>query len=394
MINNDMYKLGASPNKIRQLFEYGKTRAAIVGAENVFDYSLGNPSIPAPESVNKVTKEIIDTMDSKALHGYTSSSGDLPAREAIANDLNERFQAGAKAGNLFITCGAAPALTAVLKALAVPQAEIMVVAPYFMEYRVFAENLGLKVVQVDADIPDFQIRMDLLESMLTEHTQAIILNSPNNPAGTVYTRQTLETLGALLTKKGEQFGHPIYIIADEPYRELAYDGVEVPFIPNIYPNTVVCYSYSKSLSIPGERLGYVFVPDQAADSKELYLAVAGSARAAGHVCAPSIWQKMIVQCAHERPDLESYDKNRKALYNGLTEMGYTVAKPDGAFYLFVKAPDGDSETFSEKAMAKDLLLVPGTGFGCREYFRVCYAVSYDTIIRSLPAFKALIDECK
>lgn len=393
MLNPKMYDLGAQPNNIRRLFEYGRSRAAIVGAENVFDYSLGNPSIPSPPALNQTAMELLGQMESTQLHGYTSSVGDLAARQAIADDLNERFQAGARAENLFITCGAAPALVAALRALAVPEAEIMVIAPFFMEYRAFAENAGEKLVVVEADIPDFQIRLDAVERQLTCRTQAVILNSPNNPAGTVYTRETLEELGNLLTRKSREFGHPIYILADEPYRELVYDGAEVPFIPTIYPNTVVCYSYSKSLSMPGERLGYVYVPDAAEDSRALYLAVAGAARASGHVCAPSLWQKAIVRCAKERPDLKSYDRNRRALYDGLVSMGYEVAKPDGAFYLFVKAPDGDSETFSQKAMEKDLLLVPGTDFGCRPYFRVCYAVSYDMIIRSLPVFRELIENC-
>jgi aspartate aminotransferase len=218
----------------------------------------------------------------------------------------------------------------------------------------------------------------------------IILNSPNNPAGTVYTRRTLEELAALLTKKSEEYGHPIYIVADEPYRELVYGGVEVPFIPTIYPNTVVCYSYSKSLSLPGERIGYIYVPQQAADHDALYAAVAGAARAAGHVCAPSLWQKVIARCAKLRPDLDSYDRNRRALYDGLTALGYEVAKPDGAFYLFVKAPGGDANAFSEKAKQKDLLVVPGDGFGCPGYFRVCYCVSYEMIVKSLPVFGELI----
>lgn len=394
MINWNMHKLGAQPNNIRQLFEYGRSRAAVVGPENIFDYSLGNPSIPTPQSVNRAAMELLSAMDSKALHGYTSSIGDYEARNAIAQDLNERFGAGARAENLFLACGAAPGLVAILRALSVPDAEIMVIAPYFMEYRYFSEACGEKLVVVEADIPDFQIRFSEVEEKLTPHTQAVVLNSPNNPAGTVYTRKTLEELAALLTRKSEEFGHPIYILADEPYRELVYGDAEVPFIPNIYPDTIVCYSYSKCLSMPGERLGYVYVPDSATDSRDLYLAIAGAARASGHICAPSIWQKMIVSCAHERPDLASYDRNRRTLYDGLTEMGYTVAKPDGAFYLFVEAPDGDSESFSEKAKQKDLLLVPGTGFGCRPYFRVCYAVDHDMIVRSLPVFRALIDECK
>ena len=392
MLNKTMYDLGASPNKIRQLFEYGRGRAAVVGPENVFDFSIGNPSIPAPARVNEVALELIRDMDSLELHGYTSSMGDLPARQAIAEDLNQRYGVNAGGEDLFLTCGAAPALAAVIRALTVPQGELLTVAPYFMEYKVFADSCGLDLRVVEPDIPDFQIRLDRLEALLTEHTQAVIVNSPNIPSGSVYTRETLEALAELLLRKAGEYGHPIYILADEPYRELSYDGVEVPFIPTIYPNTIVCYSYSKCLSIPGERLGYIYIPKSAADSRALYLAVAGSARSLGHICAPAIWQKMIVRCAGERPDLAAYDRNRRALYEGLVQMGYTVAKPDGAFYLFVKAPEGDSERFCERAMRKDLLVVPGTGFGCREYFRVCYAAEYDKVVRSLPIFRQLMDE--
>lgn len=390
MINQKAYELGSNRSCIRELFEYGRARAAVVGPENVFDYSLGNPSIPAPKEVDQAIREILLDTPSLAVHGYTSAIGDLAARQAIADDLNARFHAGVGAEDLFIGCGAAPELVSVFKALAVENAEVLAVAPYFPEYKPFAECAGLTFKVVPPDVPDFQIKLDLVEEMLTENSAAIILNSPNNPAGTVYTRKTLEDLAALLTKKAAQFGHPIYIIADEPYRELVYGGVEVPFIPNIYPDTVVCYSFSKSLSLPGERIGYVYVPKQAADHAALYAAVAGAARAAGHVCAPSLLQKVIARCVTLRPDLDSYDRNRKALYEGLTAAGYEVAKPDGAFYLFVKAPGGDANAFSEKAKKKDLLVVPGDGFGCPGYFRVCYCVSYDMIQRSLPVFAELV----
>lgn len=394
MVNEQMYSLGAQPNKIRELFEYGRAKAKECGPENVFDYTLGNPSIPAPQEVNDTAIRMLREMNSKALHGYTSNIGDEVARAAIAADLDARFGCGAKAENMFLTCGAAPALVAVLRALAVKDAEIMVIAPYFMEYKFFSEASGEKLIVVEADIPDFQIRLDAVEAQLTPNTQALILNSPNNPAGTIYTRKTLEDLAALLTRKSREFGHPIYIIADEPYRELVYGGVELPFIPNIYPDTVVCYSFSKCLSMPGERLGYVYVPDSCTDSKRLYWAVAGAGRASGHICAPSIWQKVIVECVGLRPDLESYDRNRRALYEGLTEIGYTVAKPDGAFYLFIEAPNGDGDAYCEMAKEYNLLVVPGAGFGCKTYFRVCYAVEYDMILRSLPAFKAMFDKTK
>ena len=390
MINQTCYELGSNRSCIRELFEYGRSRAAVVGNENVFDYSLGNPSIPAPAEVEQAIRDILTDTPSLAIHGYTSAIGDLTTRQAIAEDLNERYDAGVRPQDLFIACGAAPELVSVFRALAVPGAEILAVAPYFPEYKPFVECAGATFKVVPPDVPGFQIKLEAVEQMLTEHTAAIILNSPNNPAGTVYTRQTLEELAALLTRKSEEFGHPIYIVADEPYRELVYGGVEVPFIPNIYPNTVVCYSYSKSLSLPGERIGYVYVPQQAQDSAALYAAVAGAARAAGHVCAPSLLQKVIARCAKLRPDLDSYDRNRRALYDGLTELGYEVAKPDGAFYLFVKAPGGDANAFSEKAKANDLLVVPGDGFGCPGYFRVCYCVSHDMILRSLPVFAQLI----
>lgn len=391
MINQNAYRLGANRSCIRDLFEYGRARAAMVGEENVYDYSLGNPSIPAPAAVDEAVRQILLDTPTLQVHGYTSAVGDLAARKAIAEDLNARYQAGCRAEDFFLGCGAAPELVAVFRALAVPGGELLAIAPYFPEYQPFAQEAGLRFRVVPPDVPDFQIRLEAVEAMLTEHTQAVLVNSPNNPSGVVYTRQTLEALGVLLTRKGQEYGHPIYLISDEPYRELAY-GVEVPFVPTIYPNTIVCYSYSKSLSLPGERIGYVYIPQAAADSGALYAAVAGAARSAGHVCAPSLWQKVIARCAHLRPDLQAYDRNRRALYEGLKEMGYEMAKPDGAFYLFVKAPGGDANAFSQRAKERDLLLVPGDGFGCPGYFRICYCVSYDMIQRSLPVFRALIGE--
>ena len=389
MYNQQAYALGANRSCIRDLFEYGCQRAAVVGRENVYDYSLGNPSIPSPAQVGNTIRDILNDTDSLEIHGYTSAVGDLAARQAIAGDLNARYDAGVRAEDLFIGCGAAPELVAVFKALAVENAEILAIAPYFPEYKPFVECAGAVFKVVPPDVPGFQIDLDAVEQMLTPSTAAIIVNSPNNPSGVVYTAETLRALGALLTKKSEEYGHPIYIVADEPYRELTY-GCTAPFIPNIYPNTIVCYSYSKSLSLPGERIGYIYVPRQAEDAQALYAAVAGASRANGHVCAPSLWQKVIARCAHLRPDLESYDRNRRALYEGLTKMGYEMAKPDGAFYLFIKAPGGDANAFSEKAKQKDLLLVPGDGFGCPGYFRICYCVSYEMIQKSLPVFEELI----
>ena len=392
MYNETAYALGANRSCIRDLFEYGCSRAAIVGRENVYDYSLGNPSIPSPKEVNETISQILADTDSLAIHGYTSAVGDLATRQAIATDLNNRYQTDIEPSELFIGCGAAPELVSVFNALSVPGSEILAIAPFFPEYRPFVENAGSTFKVVPPDVPDFQIKLDAVEATLTENTVAVIINSPNNPAGTVYTRQTLLELAALLERKSAQYGHPIYIVSDEPYRELAYDGVEVPFIPTIYKNTIVCYSYSKSLSLPGERIGYVYVPRQADNGGEIYAAVAGAARAGGHVCAPSLWQKVIARCTHLRPDLDAYDKNRKALYQGLLDAGYEVAKPDGAFYLFVKAPGGDANAFSEKAKQKDLLVVPGDGFGCPGYFRICYCVSYEMIQKSLPVFAKLIKE--
>lgn len=391
MLNQTAYSLGANRSCIRDLFEYGRARAAVVGDENVFDYSLGNPSIPSPAAVDEAVRQILLDTPTLQVHGYTSAVGDFATRQAIADDLNRRYDAGCRGENFFLGCGAAPELVAVFTALAVSEGELLAIAPYFPEYKPFAQAAGLNFRVVPPDVPEFQIKLDAVEAMLTPHTQAVLINTPNNPSGVVYTGQTLEALGALLTQKSREYGHPIYLISDEPYRELAY-GVEVPFVPLIYPNTVVCYSYSKSLSLPGERIGYIYVPDSAADSRALYDAVAGAARSAGHVCAPSLWQKVIARCAGLRPDLQAYDRNRKALYEGLTAMGYEMAKPDGAFYLFIKAPGGDANAFSEKAKERDLLLVPGDGFGCPGYFRICYCVSYDMIQRSLPVFRALINK--
>ncbi len=392
MINHKAYALGANRSCIRDLFEYGLKRAAEVGAENVFDYSLGNPSIPAPAEIGRALQEILSSPDSLSVHGYTPAIGDLAARKAIADDLNARFDAGVRPEDLFLGCGAASELVAVLRALAVEKAEVVAIAPYFPEYKPFAEEAGLTFRVAAPDVPNFQIRPDAVEAVLNEHTVAVIVNSPNNPSGAVYTEQTLRVLADLLAEKSRKFGHPIYIIADEPYRELVYGGMQASFIPNLYPDTIVCYSYSKSLSLPGERIGYIYVPRQAAHAQALYAAVAGAARAMGHVCAPSIWQKVIARCASLRPDLESYDRNRRALYEGLVAAGYEVARPDGAFYLFIKAPGGDAGAFSEKAKGKDLLLVPGDGFGCPGWLRVCYCVKYDMILRSLPVFKALLEE--
>ena len=396
MVNQEYYNLGTAPSVIRQLFAYGLEQAKVVGPEKVYDYSLGNPSIPAPKKVNESIKKIVDETDSIKLHGYSMAPGFDEARTAVAKDLTARFGLDVKASELFFTCGAAPALISIIKALTIDaDTEIMAIAPFFPEYRPFVTANGAKLVVVPADTKAFQIHLDAVEERITKHTQAIIVNSPNNPSGVVYTEETLKGLAALLERKSAEYGHPIYIIADEPYRELVYGGVKVPFIPCLYKNTIVCYSYSKSLSLPGERIGYVYVPGFADDSHAVYAAISGAARIMGHVCPPTLMQKVIELCAEERPDLVAYDENRNLLYNSLTEMGYECAKPDGAFYLFVKAPNGDAVAFSEKAkLEHNLLVVPADGFGCPGFFRLSYCVSNDMIRRSLPAFKAMIESYK
>ena len=396
MVNQEFYHLGTAPSIIRQLFAYGLEQAAKVGADKVYDYSLGNPSIPAPKRVNDSIHKIVDETDSIKLHGYYMAPGFAEARAAVAKDLADRFGLEVKGSELFFTCGAAPALISVIKALLVDHdSEIMAVAPFFPEYHPFVTGNGGKLVVVPADTEAFQIHLDAVEQRITAHTQAIIINSPNNPSGVVYTEETLKGLAALLERKSAEYGHPIYIIADEPYRELVYGGVKVPFIPCLYRNTIVCYSYSKSLSLPGERIGYVYVPGFADDSDAVYAAISGAARIMGHVCPPTLMQKVIELCAGERPDLAAYEENRNLLYGNLREMGYECAKPDGAFYLFVKAPNGDANAFSERAkLSHNLLVVPADGFGCPGYFRLSYCVSNDMISRSLPAFKAMIESYK
>ena len=396
MVNQEYYNLGTAPSVIRQLFAYGLEQAKVVGPEKVYDYSLGNPSIPAPKKVNESIKKIVDETDSIKLHGYSMAPGFEEARAAVAKVLAARFGLEVKASELFFTCGAAPALISIIKALTIDaDTEIMAIAPFFPEYRPFVTANGGKLVVVPADTKAFQIHLDAVEERITKHTQAIIVNSPNNPSGVVYTEETLKGLAALLERRSAEYGHPIYIIADEPYRELVYGGVKVPFIPCLYKNTIVCYSYSKSLSLPGERIGYVYVPGFADDSHAVYAAISGAARIMGHVCPPTLMQKVIELCAEERPDLVAYDENRNLLYNSLTEMGYECAKPDGAFYLFVKAPNGDAVAFSEKAkLEHNLLVVPADGFGCPGFFRLSYCVSNDMIRRSLPAFKAMIESYK
>lgn len=388
MVNQKMLALGQTRSCIRELFEYGLRQAA--AGETVYDFSIGNPSIPAPPEVNETFVSILRNIDSLSVHGYTQAPGAMDARQMVAEELNSRYSSDLRGENIFFTCGAAPALTSVIRALAVEGAEILAIAPYFAEYRPFVEANRAAFVPVPADRAAFQIDCAALEERVTVHTQAVIVNSPNNPSGVIYTRETLERLAEVLTRKSREFSHSIYIISDEPYRELAYDGAEVPFLPDIYPNTVICYSYSKSLSMPGERIGYFCVPDRVEDSGLLFAAAAGSARSLGHVCAPSLQQRVVAACAASRPDLDAYDRNRVTLYNALTSYGYRCVRPSGAFYLFVQAPGGDAKAFSDLAKARNLLLVPGGDFGCPDYFRASTCVSHEMLLQSLPIFESLI----
>ena len=392
-VSKAMYELGSKRSVIRDLFEYGKKRAEVVGKDKVYDFSLGNPTVPAPECVNETIRDLTQTLDSISLHGYTSAQGDADTRQAMADYLNKTYQLGVNKDNFYMTCGAAASLTITLKAIvSSDQDEVLTVAPFFPEYAVFAANAGAKFSFVSPDYENFQINMAELESKINEHTRAIIINSPNNPSGVVYSLDTIKKLAALLEAKEKEYNSTIYLIADEPYREIVYDGVEVPYATKYYKDTVVCYSFSKSLSLPGERIGYILVPDEATDSKELYAAVCGAGRSLGYVCAPSLMQKVVAKCIGQTGDINMYLENRNLLYDNLTKMGYSCVKPDGAFYLFVKALEDDADAFAEKAKAHDLLVVSANSFGCPGYVRISYCVDKDMIERSLPAFEALKKE--
>lgn len=390
MISQEMYQLGAKRSCIRELFEYGLALARRIGPENVFDYSLGNPSVPAPAQVGQALAELAGS-DPVALHSYTPAGGSLALRKTVAADISRRSGMEVRPEDLFFTCGAAPALTAVFTALRVEGSEILAIAPCFPEYGVFVRGSGSRFILVPPDLERFQIPLEALEARITPNTQAVIINSPNNPSGVIYSRESLERLAALLRRKSRDIGRPIYLIADEPYRELAYDGAEVPFVPGIYANTIICYSYSKSLSMPGERIGYVCIPSCVEDHDLLMAAVMGAARTHGHVCAPSMMQQVIARSTGLRPDLEAYDRNRRLLYQSLTDFGYCCVKPEGAFYLFVKAPGGDAQAFSDRAKQLGLLIVPGDDFGCPGYFRLSTCVDHDMIRRSLPLFRQLLN---
>lgn len=392
MINEKMMGLGKKRSVIREIFEYGNKRRQEIGKENVYDFSLGNPSIPAPESVKEAMISLLCEKDPIALHGYTSAQGDLGVRTAIAEDINKRFKAEATPDLLYMTCGAAASLTISLNAIVNSGDEVIVLAPFFPEYTVFIEKAGAKCQVVKCREEDFQIDFAALEKAVNKNTKAIIVNSPNNPCGVVLNCETIEKLSGLLNKKQEEYGSEIYIIADEPYRELVYGDVEVPYIPNYYANTLVCYSFSKSLSLPGERIGYIFVSPKVKNCSDVYAAVCGAGRALGFVCAPSMLQYTVAKCLGQTGDLEVYKQNRDIFYKNLTEFGFTVAKPDGAFYLFVKSPEADAGAFCEKAKKYEILIVPGDDFGFPGYVRISYCVATETIKNSLSGFKKLIEE--
>ena len=393
MISEKMRGYVENSSAIRAMFEEGKKMADQFGAENVYDFSLGNPSVPTPAAVTAALERIIKETDPVRLHGYTSAQGDMAVRAKIAESIEKRFGFPANKDLIYMTCGAAASLTVTLNALINCGDEIIIPSPFFPEYRVFAENAGAHVVTVQCRKPDFQLDIKATENAVTEKTKAIIINSPNNPTGAVFSPDTIKALSDMLCKKQAEYGTDIYIIADEPYRELSY-GAEVPYIPKYYANTVICYSYSKSLSLPGERIGYIFIPEGAADCRKLYAAVCGAGRALGFVCAPSLMQYTVAECTDALPDVSAYKKNRDLLFGALTDYGYEAVPPDGAFYLFVKSPEPDANAFCERAKKYELLLVPSDDFGCEGYVRISYCVTAEQIERSLPAFKALIEEYK
>ncbi len=391
-MNQRMYGLGSRRSVIREIFEYGKKRAAEVGADKVFDFSLGNPSVQPPQIVEDTLVGLLREEDATALHGYTSAQGDLSVRRAIAEYIAATHGVKADPDLIYMTCGAAASLTITLSALCEKGDEVITFAPFFTEYRVFTETAGAKLVELASDPETFQIDFSLLEKAFTEKTAAVLVNSPNNPSGVVYSEETVKKLTALLARKSAEYGRTIYLVTDEPYRELVYGGVKVPYLTAYYKHTVVCYSYSKSLSLPGERIGYIFVSPEADGAKELYLAVCGAGRALGYVCAPSLFQKMVARCQGITSDISVYERNRDMLLSTLREYGYSCVRPDGAFYLFVRSPEPDANAFCERAKAHGLLLVPGDDFGCPGYVRIAYCVSPDMIRRSLPAFRALAEE--
>ncbi|MBQ1465745.1 MAG: pyridoxal phosphate-dependent aminotransferase [Eubacteriaceae bacterium] len=391
MISEKMMMLGKKSNSIRALFEYGKKRRAEIGDENVYDFSIGNPSVPSPAKVNETLIRMLTEKDSVALHGYTSNAGDTAVRSAIASNIQRRFGFTTDANHIYMTCGAASSLRISLNAIILPGDEVILLAPYFAEYTVFAEDAGARCVVVDCTEGSFALDFKKLEEAITEKTKAIIINSPNNPSGVVLSEDDIRELSELLTRKQKEYSSEIYIISDEPYRELVYGGVSVPYIPCFYDNTIICYSYSKSLSLPGERIGYIMVSPRAKDDSDLFFAVCGAGRALGYICAPSIFQYLVAECDGMASDISVYDTNRKLIYDALNEIGYTTASPDGAFYLFIKTLETDSIAFCERAKSHEILLVPGDDFGYPGWCRLSYCVTTDMIRRSIPAFRKLYD---
>ena len=387
MVSSKMYELGTKKSTIRTIFEFGRKRAAEVGEENIFDFSLGNPNVPTPDFVRDAAIEILQTYEPSKVHGYTVAPGNPEVREILAASVNSRFGTNFAGKNFFITAGAAAAITICFKALTEPNDEFITFAPYFPEYKVFVESVGAELKVVKPRPEDWQIDFDDFKRLLSPKTKAVIINSPNNPSGAVYSAETIKQLTDIL----KDYGQEIFLICDEPYRELAY-GVDVPWVTDYYENTLVCYSYSKSFSLPGERIGYIVVPDEVADFNKIFGAIAGAARVLTHVNAPSLWQLVVAKCAGKAVDITPYERNGKILYDGLIAAGFECVKPQGAFYLFPKALEADDYAFCERAKKYDLLLVPGADFGAPGYFRAAYCIKTETIERSLPLFKKLATE--
>ena len=390
MISEKVTAMVKNSSAIRAMFEEGNRLAKIYGSENVFDFSLGNPNVPAPDAVKYAIKELLDEEDPVVLHGYTNSNaGYEDVRIAIADSLNERFGTHFCSKNITMTVGAAGGLNVILKSLINPGDEVIAFAPYFGEYRSYTDNYDGVLVEVSPNTTDFQPKLDEFEQKISPKTKAIIVNTPNNPTGVVYSEETIQKMAAILEKKQKEYGTDIYLISDEPYRELAYDGVEVPYLTKYYANTIVGYSYSKSLSLPGERIGYLVIPDEASDSEKLIGAVNVATRILGFVNAPTLQQKVVKACLNEKTDISYYDRNRETLYNGLKNLGFDCIKPEGAFYLFVKSPIADEKEFCNEAKKYNILIVPGSSFACPGYVRMAYCVSYETIVNSLPKFAEL-----
>ena len=392
MISEKMKPYVKNNSAIRMMFEEGNRLRAKYGADKVFDFSLGNPSVPAPDSVREAIIELVNTTDPTVLHGYMSNAGFEDVRQTIAESLNRRFDTKFSAKNLIMTVGAASGLNVILKTILNPGEEVIVFAPYFLEYGAYVRNYDGVLVEISPDTTTFQPNLAEFEQKITPKTRAVIVNTPHNPTGVVYSEETIKKLSAILEAKQKEFGTVIYLISDEPYRELAYDGVEVPYLTKYYNNTVVGYSYSKSLSLPGERIGYLVIPDEADGSEELISAATIANRTLGCVNAPSLIQKVVAKCVDAKTDLVAYDKNRQALYNGLKECGFECIKPQGAFYLFVKSPVEDEKAFCEAGKKYNILMVPGSSFACPGYVRLAYCVSYETIVNSLPHFAEVAKE--